>query len=128
MPKKVFISFDYDNDATLKQFLVGQSKLDDSPFEFHDASVQAHLTGDWKEKARAKIKAADIVIFICGENTHKATGVGAEIKIAQEEKKDYFLLHGYSDKTCTKPANCNSDDKIYKWTWDNLKSLISGNR
>ena len=28
---KVFVSFDYDHDETLKEFLVGQSKLKDSP-------------------------------------------------------------------------------------------------
>lgn len=33
---KVFISFDYDHDETLKEFLVGQSKLPDSPFELAD--------------------------------------------------------------------------------------------
>lgn len=128
MAKKVFISFDYDNDAILKDFLVGQAKHDDSPFEFFDASVKAHLAGDWKEKARAKIRAADIVVIICGQNTHKATGVAEEIKMAQEEKKPYFLLKGYSDKTCYAPANTNVADKIYNWTWDNLKKLIGGAR
>lgn len=128
MAKKVFISFDYDNDEILKTFLVGQSKYKDSPFEFYDASVKEHLTGDWKGKARTKIKAADIVIFICGEKTHNATGVGEEVKIAQEEKKPYFLLKGYSDKTCTKPSNCNVGDKVYDWTWENLKALIHGGR
>ena len=34
--KRVFVSFDYDNDARLKDLLVGQSKLEDSPFELAD--------------------------------------------------------------------------------------------
>lgn len=126
--KRVFISFDYDNDAVLKDFLVGQSKLADSPFEFVDGSVQQHLTGDWKEKARAKIKAADIMIVICGTNTNKASGVAAEVSLAQEENTTYFLLSGYSDKTCVKPTTANSNDKLYNWTWENLKILIGGGR
>jgi len=33
---RVFISFDFDNDKALKDFLVGQSKNTDSPFEISD--------------------------------------------------------------------------------------------
>lgn len=126
--KRVFISFDYDNDEILKTFLVGQSKLDDSPFEFIDCSVKAHLTGDWKEKVRTRIRGVDVVTVICGQNTDIATGVGAEVLLAQEEGIPYFLLHGYSEKTCVKPVSAKSTDKMYKWTWENLKLLIEGNR
>ena len=38
--KKVFISFDFDNDNTLKEFIVGQAKLADSPFEVSDHSLK----------------------------------------------------------------------------------------
>src|SRR3712207_1296734 len=61
MATRLFISYDFENDATLKDFLVGQSKNDDSPFEFADASVKAHLTGDWKEKVKGRISRADQV-------------------------------------------------------------------
>lgn len=37
--KRAFISFDYDNDETLKTFLIGQAKLPDSPFELADWSI-----------------------------------------------------------------------------------------
>ena len=123
----VFISFDYDNDATLKEFVVGQAKLDDSPFEITDHSITVEST-DWKEKARAKIRKADQVIVICGKHTDTATGVNAEIKIAREETTPYFLLAGYSDGGNKKPTAALDTDKIYKWTWDNLKTLIGGGR
>lgn len=126
--KRVFVSFDYDNDARLKDLLVGQAKHEDSPFELTDWSIKEHMTGDWKEKARKRIRAVDIVCVLCGEKTHKATGVAAEVELAQEEKKDYFLLKGYSNKTCTKPTTAKSTDKMYDWTWDNLKKLIGGGR
>ena len=32
MPKRAFISFDFDRDKTLKDFMVAQAKLPDSPF------------------------------------------------------------------------------------------------
>ncbi len=126
--KRVFISFDFENDEGTKEMLAGQAKLDDSPFDFIDASVKDHLTGDWEEKVRKRMGSIDLVIVLCGESTHKATGVAHELTIAQEEDKDYFHLEAYSDKTCTKPTSAKSSDKLYKWTWDNLKSLIGGNR
>ncbi len=126
--KRVFISFDYDHDETLKEFLVGQSKLADSPFELADWSIKEPITGDWKAKARTRIKGMDVVAVICGEHTDTATGVSAELTIAQEESVPYFLLKGYAEKTCVKPKAAKSTDKIYNWTWPNLKTLIGGGR
>ena len=126
--KKAFISFDYDHDESVKHLLVGQAKNPDSPFSLADWSIKEAISEDWKKKARSRIKACDVVIVLCGEHTDTATGVSAEIKIAQEEKVAYFLLWAYSDKTCVKPKAALSGDKIYKWTWENLKSLIQGSR
>ena len=126
--KRVFTSFDAEHDEDLKNLLVGQSRNDDSPFEMEDWSVREPMSGDWKEKVRAKIRKCELVIVICGEHTDKATGVSAELRIAQEEGVPYFLLWGRSEKTCKKPTSAKADDKIYKWTWDNLKGLIGGER
>jgi hypothetical protein len=126
--KRVFISFDYDNDESLKHLLVGQAKHEDSPFELADWSIKEEISDNWKKKARERIKSVDVVIVLCGKNTHTATGVSAELKIAQEEGVNYFLLNGYKDVTCVRPLAAKSTDKIYNWTWDNLKALIHGNR
>ena len=126
--KRVFISFDFDHDELTKKALAGQAKLPDSPFDFIDASVKEPLTGDWKDKVRRRMDNIDLVIVLCGEYTHKATGVAAELTIAREKNKSYFLLAAYSDKECTKPTSALSTDKLYKWTWDNLKTLIAGGR
>jgi hypothetical protein len=126
--KRVFISFDYDHDEILKTFLVGQSKHPDSPFDLADWSIKEPLTGNWREKARMRIRGVDLMAVICGEYTDNAVGVSAELKIAQEERIPYFLLAGYSDKACRQPTAAKPNDKLYKWTWNNLKSLIAGNR
>ncbi len=126
--KRVFISFDIDHDEGTKTMLAGQAKLPDSPFDFKDASVKEHLTGDWKEKVRRRMDDVDVVIVLCGEHTHKANGVAAELTIALEKDKEYFLLKAYADKTCTKPTSAKSLDKVYDWTWPNLKNLIGGAR
>ncbi|MBK8536741.1 MAG: TIR domain-containing protein [Candidatus Competibacteraceae bacterium] len=126
--KRVFISFDYDHDEGAKIMLAGQAKLPDSPFDFTDASVKDHLTGDWKDKVRRRMDNIDVVVILCGEHTHKASGVAAELTITQEKDKSYFHLAAYPDKACTKPSSAKSGDKVYKWTWDNLKTLIGGGR
>jgi hypothetical protein len=126
--RHAFISFDFDHDEDLRNLLVGQAKHPDTPFDIQDSSLKEPLTGDWKEKIRARIRRADLTIVICGQYTHTATGVAAELAIARSERKPYFLLWGRADKTCTRPSSADAGDKIYNWTWDNLKSLISGNR
>lgn len=126
--KRVFISFDYDHDESLKNLLVGQSRYADSPFDITDMSIKEPIATNWKENARRRIKGCDVVIVICGTHTDTAFGVSAELKIAQQEGVDYFLLHGYSERNCVKPKSAYNSDKIYKWTWDNLKKLIGGAR
>ena len=126
--KRAFISFDVDHDEGAKIMLAGQAKLPDSPFDFKDNSVKEHLTGDWKEKVRRRMDNVDVVIVLCGTKTHAASGVAAELTIAQEKKKPYFLLTAYSDRQCTKPTSASASDKVYRWTWDNLKKLIGGSR
>lgn len=128
MAKRAFVSFDYDHDLDLKTLLVGQAKHSDSPFEIADYSVKEPLTGDWKAKVKERIKLVGVVIVMCGAHTDTATGVSAELEIAQELGKEYFLLNGRSGMTCKKPKAARSSDKIYNWTWDNLKRLIGGSR
>jgi len=125
--KKCFISFDYDNDKNLKDLLIGQSENEDSPFKISDWSVKEE-SDDWKEKAKNRIKRSDVVIVLCGEKTNKATGVSVELKIAQDEEVNYFLLGGYSNGKNKKPTAAKNGDKMYKWTWENLRLLIHGNR
>jgi hypothetical protein len=123
----VFISFDYDHDSDLKMLLVGQSKNDGSPFEIVDNSIKEGAA-DWKERARTRIKRSQQVVVICGKYTDTATGVNAEIRIAREENKPYFLLAGRSDGGNKKPTAALGGDQMYRWTWDNLKTLINGGR
>ena len=124
--KRAFISSDFDHDEKLRGYLVKQAKNPDSPFNIEDWSVKRPFTGNWKEKVRNRILRTDIVIVICGTHTHTATGVSVEVEITQEEGKSYFLLKGRRNKTCTKPRTALKNDKITKWTWENLRKEIEG--
>lgn len=49
--KKVFISFDFNNDRRLKDLVVLQSKLENSPFSIVDHSlIEAKPESTWKRK------------------------------------------------------------------------------
>lgn len=126
--QKMFVSFDFDNDATLKAFLIGQAKHDDTPFDIWDSSVKEHMDGDWQAKVKRKIQACDVVCVLCGLKTHTAKGVAIELQIAKDLGKPYFLLAGYRDANNTKPTTATAADKLYNWTWENLKNLIHGGR
>jgi hypothetical protein len=107
---------------------LGQSKHDDTPFDIADWSIKEAIDENWKKKARTRIKAVDVVAVVCGQYTHTATGVAAEVKIAQEEETPYFLLWGYSEKSWKRPSTALFTDKMYNCTWENLKTLIGGGR
>jgi len=124
---RAFISFDYDHDDDLKVMLVGQSKLSDSPFAIADHSIK-EASADWKDKARRRIKGCDVVVVICGNHTDTAAGVSTELRIAREEGIPYFLLSGRATGVNKKPTSALATDKMYDWTWKNLKLLIGGSR
>jgi len=120
--KKVFISFDFDNDKRLKDFIVGQSRLFDSPFEIIDTSLkEAAPMKTWLDKARAAIKRSDIVLVMVGPHSYRASGVLKEVGMARQEMKPIFQVIGYKDGNYKPVPNAG---RLYSWNWDNLKKLI----
>jgi len=121
--KRVFVSFDFDNDRALKDFIIGQSKHDDSPFEVVDLSLkEAAPEKDWLDKARAAISRAEVFMIMLGPKTQKAPGVLKELKIANELKKTKFQIIGYKDGSATWAVP--DGGRTYSWSWDNLKTLL----
>ena len=127
MLTRAFVSFDYDHDLVMKGALLAQSKLRDSPFAIADWSIK-EASPTWKSEARSRIRHCDVVIVLCGRHTHTATGVAEELKMAREEGIPYILLAGYPTGDVTTPSTALPSDKLYKWTWDNLKNLVGGSR
>lgn len=122
--KKVFISFDFDNDKTLKDFMIGQAKLEDSPFEVADHSLkEAAPEKDWLEKATAAIKRADVFIVMLGPKTKIASGVLKEVQVANNEKKTKFQIIGYKDGKSEWAVP--DGGRTYSWSWENLKKLLA---
>lgn len=122
--KKVFISFDYDNDLTLKEFMVGQAELQDSPFEIQDHSLkEAAPEKDWEAKARAAISRCEVFIVMLGSKTVDAPGVLKEVAMALELGKTRFQVIGY--KTGSSDWAVPGGGRTYAWNWENLKNLLA---
>lgn len=120
--KKVFVSFDFDQDRALKDFIIQQAKNPDSPFNVTDYSLkEAAPERSWKEKARSSIKRSDIVLVMVGPKTHKAPGVLAEVLMAREEGIPIFQVIGYRDGNYIAVPDAG---RLYRWSWDNLKKLL----
>ena len=120
--KRVFVSFDVDNDRSLKVFINSQAKLPDSPLEIVDTSLKETAPMmSWREKTRATIKRSELVLVLVGRNTHKASGVLNEVQMAKDEAKPIIQMVGYKDGTF--PAVPNAG-RLYAWSWENLKKLL----
>jgi len=121
---RIFISFDLDHDQDLHDQLQEQSLRQASGFEISARSEAQTMTGLWDEKVRRRICGADEVIVICGEHTAASIPMSAELRIAQEKEKPYFLLWGRRESMCTKPVGAKRDEGMYSWTWDILQNQI----
>lgn len=122
MAKRIFVSFDFDNDRALKDFVIGQARNPDSPFEVVDFSLkEAAPMKTWEEKARTAIRYSGLVLVMVGRYTYKAPGVLKEVAIAREEEKPIVQVIGYKGGDYTPVANAGS---LYRWNWENLKKLL----
>ncbi len=120
--KHVFVSFDFDNDKILKEFIIGQARLPDSPFDVIDTSLkEAAPMKTWEDKARASIRRSDLVLVMVGSKTYRAPGVLKEVQMAREEGIRIVQMIGYRDGTYTSVPNAG---RLYAWNWDNLKKLF----
>jgi hypothetical protein len=117
------VGFDFDNDKVLKEFIIGQSKNDDSPFEVTDMSIkEAAPEKDWLEEAERGIKRSDTMVIMLGPKTYKAPGVLKEVKIAKKLEKNRFQVIGYKDGDYEAVPD---GGRVYAWNWDNLKKLLA---
>ena len=120
--KRVFVSFDFDEDRVLKDFIIQQAKNPDSPFNVIDHSLkEAAPERSWKDKARSAIKRSDIVLVMVGPKTHRASGVLAEVAMAREEGTPIVQVIGYKNGDYVAVPNAG---RLYRWNWENLKNLL----
>ena len=119
---RVFVSFDFDNDKKLKDFIIGQSKNSDSPFEVIDWSMkEAAPQRSWETEAEKRIQRSDIVLVMVGPKTYKAPGVLKEVKMARQHNKKIVQIIGYKEGNYESVPDAG---RLYTWSWENLKNIL----
>lgn len=122
--KRVFVSFDFDNDEKLKVFIVSQAKLAHSPFEIIDMSMkEAAPQRDWEEKAEQRIRRAELVVVMVGPYTYRTSGVLKEVEMARRNGIPIIQIIGYKDSNPTPVPNAG---RLLRWNWPNLKKQFGG--
>lgn len=122
-PHRVFVSFDFYNDHRLSQYIIGQARLPDSPFEVADWSLkEAAPQRSWEARARERIKRSDSVLVMLGPYTHRTPGVLKEVRMAREMGKAVFQIIGYRN---SHPRHVRNAGRVYRWNWNNLKKLLA---
>lgn len=121
---RVYASFDLDHDQDLSDRLLAQSQKGGSEFKVVACSQPGEMSERWSESARRQIERVDEVILICGEHTGSSPRMSAELSLAREAKKPYFLLWGRRERMCTKPVGAKSDEGIYGWTPEILREQV----
>ena len=120
---RVFVSFDFDNDRALKEFIIGQSRLSDSPFNVEDWSMkEAAPQANWEAEAERRISQSDKVVVMVGPKTHRAPGVLKEVAITRRLQKPIFQVIGYRD---SHPTVVPDAGRLYRWDWESLKKLLA---
>ena len=121
---RVFVSYDFDNDKVLKDFIIGQAKLPDSPFDVADHSLkEAAPLLSWETKARVAIAGADVFIVMLGSRTRWAPGVKKEVAMAKALGKKRFQIIGYQGGSSAWAVP--DAGATYSWSWPNLKKLLA---
>ncbi len=120
----IFVSYDLDHDTDLCDLLLEQSSISSLGFEVSGRSRARSVNDPPGEGVRRQIREADEVIVICGEHTGDSLRVDAELRMAQEEQKPYFLLWGRRERMCTKPPSAKRDEGMYCWTSEILQSQL----
>ena len=120
--KRAFFSFDFDEDQNLRNHMVGQVKLETSPFEGADWSMkEAAPQSNWEQEAEARIKRSDVVVVLVGPKTHKAPGVLKEVAMARRLEKPIVQIIGYKNSSPTAVPNAG---RLLRWSWENMASVL----
>ncbi|OUS06319.1 hypothetical protein A9Q96_10120 [Rhodobacterales bacterium 52_120_T64] len=123
MKTPIFVSFDFDNDRKLKDFIIQQARRPDSPFEVIDYSLkEAAPEHNWEAKAYRAIARSRIVLVMVGPQTYRAPGVLKEIRMARDQDKKVVQIIGYREGNYTPVKGAG---QLYRWNWENLRNILN---
>ena len=124
--KRIFVSFAME-DVRSRDFLVGQARNNNSPFEFTDMSVKTPWDSSWKTQCRARIKGCHGLIALISKDTMRADGARWEIQCAREEGIPVLGVQIYRDNKGVVPPELNGG-RVIEWGWDSIAFFINSLR
>ena len=122
MKKQIFLSYDINTDADLKDIFLKEQEKSSFPFEVINFSSPMN-NNEIVEKISKSIKKSDLVIVLCSSETENAENVTDELSVAIENNIPYILLNGKKETNISVPKNASQQDCIYTWSTDNLHLL-----
>jgi len=127
--KKVFISYDYDNDKHYKNLLVAWDANDEFDFSFYDQSVDVSVDSDDAAVIRrvisARINASTYFLCIVGKRTHKSDWVAWEIDKAVELKKKIVAVKTAKENETPPGLYGVGATWALSFTFDSIKNAIA---
>jgi hypothetical protein len=128
--KRIFISYDYDNDKHYKNLLVAWDKNKEFDFAFYDASVDVSVDSTdaaaIKRVISARIKSAAHFLCIVGKHTHKSGWVTWEIEKAVELKRKLVAVKTDSGNTSPSAIQGAGAKWAMSFTFESIKKAIEG--
>jgi hypothetical protein len=118
--KRIFISFDYDNDKHYKNLLLAWNANKDFDFDFYDGSLRDAINSTQAPYIRSKIKPkivlASHLLCIVGKETAKSPWIAWEIQTALDEKTK--LISVKIEKNYASPAALLNNDAKWALSFD----------
>jgi len=126
--KKIFISYDYDNDKQYKNLLLAWDKNSEFDFGFSDqsadVSIQSADAAAIKRAISAKINAATYFLCLVGSKTSKSSWVTWEIEKAKDLKKKLVAVKISSGNTTPSGLLNAGTSWAMSFTFDAIKKAI----
>lgn len=126
--KKIFISYDYDNDKHYKNLLLAWDENSEFDFGFSDqsadVSIQSTDAAAIKRAISAKINAATYFLCLVGSKTSKSSWVTWEIEKAKDLKKKFVAVKISSGNTTPSGLLNAGASWAMSFTFDAIKKAI----
>jgi len=126
--KKIFISYDYDNDKHYKNLLLAWDENSEFDFGFSDqsadVSIQSTDAATIKRAISAKINAATYFLCLVGSKTSKSSWVTWEIEKAKNLKKKLVAVKISSWNTTPSDLLNAGASWAMSFTFDAIKKAI----
>ncbi len=128
MAKKIFISYDYDNDKNYKNMLLAWDANSEFDFSFEDHSADVSIDSTdasaIKRALSRKINNAGYFLCLVGTKTYKSDWVKWEINKAVELEKKIVAVKIDSTNTTPDELYGVGASWAYSFTFDSIKNAI----